>query len=172
MKNIVKRLFSFKFYVDKLLEMRDRPDETAKGLALGVFIGFLPINGFQVLIAVTIAAITRVSKVAAAIGTHVTNPWTTIPILILDYYVGCLILGRDLRFPHVNFSSFSSILESGKEIIVPMFVGGILLGTIFSVLSYFGVKRLLKREVGLIRGYVGRLKEDFGRKEREVKRGS
>jgi len=159
MKSKLKRLFSLRFYLDKLMEMRDRPDETAKGLALGVFIGFLPINGFQVLVAVTIATLTRVSKVAAAIGTHVTNPWTTIPILILDYYVGCLLLGRKACIPYVDFSSLSSLLESGKGIIVPMFVGGIFLGALFSVLSYFGVKKLLKREVRVIKGYVGKFRE-------------
>ena len=63
--------------------------------------------------------------------------------------------------PHVNFSSFSSLLQAGKEIIVPMFVGGIFLGAIFSVLSYFGVKKLLTKEVKAIKGYVGRLREDL-----------
>ena len=159
MKKRIKRLFSFRYYLEKLMEMRDRPDETAKGLALGVFIGFLPINGFQVLVAVSIAAIARVSKVAAAIGTHVTNPWTTIPILILDYYVGCLLLNRHACIPHLDFSSLSSILQSGKEILVPMFVGGVFLGAIFSVLSYFGIKKLLTKEVKAIKSFVGKIRE-------------
>jgi hypothetical protein len=154
MKGKLKRAFSFRFYIKKLLELKDRPDETAKGLALGVFIGFLPVNGFQVLIAVTIAAFTRVSKIAAAIGTHVTNPWTTIPILIIDYYVGCFLLRKSPHLPHIDFSSFSAILSAGKEIIVPMFIGGAFLGAIFSVLSYFGMKRLLQREVAAVKNYV------------------
>jgi len=159
MKKGLKRLFSFKYYLEKLLEMRDRPDETAKGLALGVFIGFLPINGFQVLVAVSLAAVARVSKVAAAIGTHVTNPWTTIPILILDYYVGCLLLNRHACIPHIDFSSFSALLQSGKEILIPTFVGGVFLGAIFSILSYFGIKRLLTKEVRAIKRLVGRIRE-------------
>ncbi len=155
----MKRALSFRYYIEKLLELRDRPDETAKGLALGVFIGFLPVNGFQVIIAVTIAALTRVSKIAAAIGTHVTNPWTTIPILIIDYYVGCFLLRRHSCMPEVDFSSLSSILNAGKEIIVPMFVGGIFLGAIFSVLSYFGIKRLLSKEIGVVRNYLKSVRE-------------
>jgi uncharacterized protein (DUF2062 family) len=155
----LKEALSLKFYLKKLLELKDRPDETAKGLALGVFVGFLPINGFQVLVAVTIAAVTRVSKIAAAIGTHVTNPWTTIPVLILDYYVGCLLLNKKACIPHVDFSSFSSILSSGKEIFIPMFIGGVFLGVIFSILSYFGVKKLLEREVNVVKNYVKNIKE-------------
>ena len=154
MKNRIKEVLSFKYYFQKLAEMRESPDETAKGLALGVFIGFLPINGFQVLIAVTIAALTRVSKVAAAIGTHVTNPWTTIPVLIVDYYVGCFLLGRKICTPHVDFTSVSSLISSGKEIIFPTFVGGIFLGAIFSVLSYFGIKKLLAKEAMVVKSYV------------------
>ncbi|WP_457677536.1 DUF2062 domain-containing protein [Thermovibrio sp.] len=159
MKGSIKRTLSPKFYLEKLLELKDRPDETAKGLALGVFIGFLPIIGFQVIVAVSLALLARASKVAAAIGTHVTNPWTTIPILIIDYYVGCLLLGRHACTPKIDFSSFSSLLNSGKEILIPMFVGGIVLGAIFSVLSYFGMKKLLSKKVNSIKNYVGQLKE-------------
>ncbi|WP_163328274.1 DUF2062 domain-containing protein [Desulfurobacterium thermolithotrophum] len=159
MKNRIKKAFSIKFYIKKLLELRDKPDETAKGLALGVFIGFLPVNGFQVLIAVTIATLTRVSKVAAAIGTHVTNPWTTIPVLIIDYYVGCFLLGKKPCLLNINFSSFQSIISCGKEIIVPMFVGGAFLGAIFSVLSYFGIKKLLKKEANIIKNYVKKVRK-------------
>ena len=160
MRGKIKGAFSLRFYIKKLLELKDKPDETAKGLALGVFIGFLPINGFQVLVAVTIAAVTRVSKIAAAIGTHVTNPWTTIPILILDYYVGCFLLGIHPHLPHVNFSSLTSILSAGKSIILPMLVGGVFLGLIFSVLSYFGMKKLLTGRVDAVRNYVEKLKKE------------
>jgi uncharacterized protein (DUF2062 family) len=154
MKGKLKKAMSLKFYLKKLLELKESPDETAKGLALGVFIGFLPINGFQVITAVAIAALTRVSKVAAAVGTHVTNPWTTVPILILDYYVGCLILGKKICLPHVDLSNLSSLILSGKEIIIPTFVGGVVLGIVFSILSYFGAKRLLYQEVGFLKNFL------------------
>jgi len=160
MKLELKRALSFRYYLEKLLEMRERPDETAKGLALGVFVGFLPINGFQVLVAVAIAAVARVSKLAAAIGTHITNPWTTIPILFLDYYVGCLVLNKESCIPHLSSFSLSSILEAGKELLIPTFVGGMILGALFSVLSYFGVKSFLE-------SYVEKLKDE----KRETKRG-
>ncbi len=166
MKGIVKAL-SPRFYLKKLLELRERPDETAKGLALGVFIGFLPVNGFQVIIAVTIAALARVSKVAAAIGTHVTNPWTTIPVLVLDYYVGCLLLGRKICTPHFDFSSLDALLRCGKEIFIPMMVGGVFLGAVFSVLSYLGIKKLLKKEVETVKGYVGKIRKGKERRETE-----
>ena len=90
MKEKLRKAFSYKYYVKKLTELRESPDKTARGLAVGVFIGFLPIIGFQVITAVTIALFTRANKVAAAVGTHVTNPWTTIPILILDYYLSLI----------------------------------------------------------------------------------
>ena len=101
MKGKLRKAFSYKYYVKKLTELRESPDKLARGLALGVFIGFLPIIGFQVITAVTIALFTRANKVAAAVGTHVTNPWTTIPILILDYYVGCFILRKHACVPHI-----------------------------------------------------------------------
>lgn len=150
----LKSAFSFRFYLKKLVELRESPDETARGLALGVFVGFLPIIGFQVITAVTIALFTRASKVAAAIGTHVTNPWTTVPILILDYYLGCFVLRKHPCVPHFDLSSFSAFLHSGKEIVVPMFVGGVILGSFFSFLSYFGMKKILKKKVSEVKSYV------------------
>jgi uncharacterized protein (DUF2062 family) len=156
MKDKLKKALSPKYYLDKLLQLKDRPDEAARGLAIGVFIGFLPIIGFQVIVAVTISLFVRASKVAAAVGTHVTNPWTTLPILVLDYYVGCLVLGRHACLPNLNLSSFHSLLACGKEILVPMFVGGVLLGTLCSVLSYFGMKRLLQKKFEQMRELMER----------------
>ncbi|SNR80420.1 DUF2062 domain-containing protein [Desulfurobacterium atlanticum] len=145
-KHKIKSLFSIRFYIKKLLELREQPEEAARGLALGVFIGFLPVNGFQVLIAITIATLARVSKVAAAIGTHVTNPWTTVPVLIIDYYVGCSILkfiGIKVAPISLKTISVSKLLSTGISLIVPTFVGGIFLGIIFSILSYFGFKKFI-----------------------------
>ncbi|MEO2069260.1 MAG: DUF2062 domain-containing protein [Desulfurobacteriaceae bacterium] len=155
----LRKAFSLNFYIKKLQELKGSPEETAKGLALGVFIGFLPINGFQVLIAVILATLTRVNKLAAAIGTHVTNPWTTIPVLIIDYYLGCYILGKKPCFPDIDLTSFHSIVSCGKEIIAPMFIGGVVLGLIFSILSYFGIKKFLEKEVSAIKSYAKKLTE-------------
>ncbi len=159
MKEKLRKAISYRYYLKKLTELRESPDKTARGLAVGVFIGFLPIIGFQVITAVTIALIARASKVAAAVGTHVTNPWTTIPILILDYYVGCFVLRRHACVPHIDFSSFGALLSSGKEILIPMFVGGVILGSVFSVLSYFGMKKLLQKKVKEVKDYVKNLPE-------------
>ncbi|WP_245791982.1 DUF2062 domain-containing protein [Desulfurobacterium indicum] len=140
----LKELFSFRFYIKKLLELKDQPEETARGLALGVFIGFLPVNGFQVLIAITIAAFAKASKIAAAIGTHVTNPWTTVPVLIIDYYVGYRILrllGYQVMRVSLSTFSISKLFSTGLALLVPTFVGGASLGLIFSILSYFGFKK-------------------------------
>ncbi len=145
-KHKIKSLFSIRFYIKKLLELKEKPEEAARGLALGVFIGFLPVSGFQILIAITIATLAKASKVAAAIGTHVTNPWTTVPIFIIDYYVGCTILKiAGIEVVPVSFKIFSisKLLSTGFSLIVPTFIGGISLGIIFSILSYFGFKRFI-----------------------------
>jgi uncharacterized protein (DUF2062 family) len=150
----VKRLLSLKHHFKKLSNLKENPEGIAKGLALGIFVGFLPINGFQVITAVTIAGIARVSRVAAAVGTHVTNPWTTIPILLVDYYVGCAILGRKVCLPQVNAQSLHSVATAGMDLLLPTFVGGAVLGLVFSLISYFGLKKLLLKEIAVLRNYV------------------
>ena len=45
----------FKLNLLRLLRIRKSPDEIAKGLALGVFIGMTPTFGFQMVIAIFFA---------------------------------------------------------------------------------------------------------------------
>ena len=143
--------------IKKLLKSEKEPDKVAKGFALGVFIGFLPIYGFQMLLAVLVAGITRVSKIPAIIGTHVTNPWTAIPVLIIDYYIGCLVLGIRPKVPQVELTK-TSLFALGRVFLLPTFVGGIILGTIFSVLSYLGIRRFIEKEISAIKRTLKRHK--------------
>lgn len=61
---------------ERSIKIRGNPREIALGFALGVGIGFSPIMGFQMVLAVLAAAMLKWNKIAAVAGVQVTNPLT------------------------------------------------------------------------------------------------
>ena len=52
---------------EKLLLIEDTPKSVAVGATVGIFLGFMPLPGLKTLLALGIAALLRVSKVASAL---------------------------------------------------------------------------------------------------------
>lgn len=137
----------------KLIELALSEDEekVAKGLAIGIFIGTIPVVGVHTISAILVASILRYNRLAAAIGTYIpTNPWSTIPLFAFEYYVGRLILGiLGIKFAYTNLSFSlkdpSKLLKLGKAIYIPMLVGGIFLAFIFAILGYYIFIHILKK---------------------------
>ena len=143
----------FKNILLKLVELALNEDEekVAKGLAVGIFIGTIPVVGVHTISAILVASILRYNRLAAAIGTYIpTNPWSTIPLFAFEYYIGRLILGIlgiKLAYTNLAFSleEPSKILKLGKAIYIPMLVGGIFLAFIFAISGYYIFVYILKK---------------------------
>ncbi len=146
-------LTTLKKLYQRLIEIALTEDEerVAKGLAIGIFIGTIPVVGVHTVSAILVASILGYNRIAAAIGTYIpTNPWTTVPLFILEYYVGRFILrmlgirltSQTLKFSLRNPEEF---LKIGKNIYIPMLIGGIFLAFIFSILGYYLFKVFLKK---------------------------
>ena len=75
-----------KLMVVRFVRLRGLPDEIAKGVALGIFIGMTPTFGFQMPIALFFAYLLRENRLAAILGAEFT--W--------EAYSG---LGWDILFP-------------------------------------------------------------------------
>ena len=69
------------------------PRYQAWGLAIGVFIGCLPIFGLQMLVSLGLASTMRGNKFLAMAGTWISNPVTNLPLFWLSYQLGTLLLG-------------------------------------------------------------------------------
>lgn len=66
----------------------------AGGLAIGLFAGMIP-GPLQMLTAAILAILLRVNLPVAVLATWFTNPVTIVPLYILAYKLGVLILGAD-----------------------------------------------------------------------------
>lgn len=53
---------------ERLLKIRGEPNQIALGFALGLFVGMSPTMGFQIVVAVSLAALLKWNKISTAIG--------------------------------------------------------------------------------------------------------
>jgi uncharacterized protein (DUF2062 family) len=131
-----------RFY-DRFVKLQGDPNRLARGLALGIFIGFTPTMGIQMPIALLVAALLHQSKIAAMIGVWISNPLTA-PILYgFTYFVGTTVLGMPLseafRMPH----TWAELKLLSFDIFLPLWVGGILSGAVAYLPTYhFGLQSI------------------------------
>jgi uncharacterized protein len=121
----------------KFRRLQDNPKKIAGGLALGVFIGITPTIPFHTLIALSLAALVRVSPVTAFIGIQVGNPLTVVPIYLISYKVGQFLLyhGQPLVFPQTfSYAAWFRVICQGG---VSLQVGGIIIAIPPAIVTYF-----------------------------------
>ena len=121
----------------RFIRLHATPPEIARGFAFGVFWGMFPLPGLQIAIAVVTAAVFRSSKLAAAAGTWLSNPITTLPFTALNFHVGQWALGREWRdLPPGSFDSLEEVLNLGSEFITSYLMGCLIVGSCMGILAY------------------------------------
>ena len=128
-----------KAYV-RFLKIRGTPQEIALGFALGIFVAMSPTMGFQMAIAIPIAALLGWNKIAAAMAVWVSNPFTAPFIYGPTYFVGAKLMGMPLGLKAAESASGSTMLafaEKAPKIFGAMTMGGVVLGLPLAVISYF-----------------------------------
>jgi uncharacterized protein (DUF2062 family) len=75
-------------WLEKLLHVHDTPERTAAAFALGVFLGFSPFLGFHTIVAILLAFILNLNRVAVLLGVYSNLPW-----IIGGYYATTTMLG-------------------------------------------------------------------------------
>lgn len=127
----------------RLLHLHDSPQRTAAAFAVGVFWGMCPITppffGLQTGMALVCAFIFRLNKIAALIGTLISNPFTFVPLYMFGTYVGSVVLGYDLNVNASAFRHFSltELFGGSKEAVNAYFAGNFITATFASLAGYF-----------------------------------
>ncbi len=84
------KAFNIKKILSSFWNQDGSPYFNAKGIAVGVFSGCFPFFGFQTLLGIFFARLINGNLVLAAIGTWISNPFTYVPLYILNFKVGSL----------------------------------------------------------------------------------
>ena len=139
-----------RYWYLRLIRIQATPHTIAVGLAVGIFAGLLPILPFQTFVAVALAFVVRGSKVAAALGTWITNPLNWIPFYMMCYYIGKAVVPFEIPAFDPTQLEMTQMMDMGWKFFVVMIVGGLVVavpGTIISyVAAYKGVALYRKRK--------------------------
>jgi uncharacterized protein len=137
----------------KLFTIEDSPESVARGLALGILIGFTPLFGLKTLLTLLLAVLLRGNKIAAVIGVAVHD--LVLPFLPLllhaEYEVGYWLLSRPHHWPqhfhHTHLRphewlSWTTFLHVGA----PLLLGSLVLAAPVSLFGYVMTRYALSRK--------------------------
>ena len=159
---------SVRYVAYRLRRLKGSPDSIAVGVAWGVAVSFTPFYLLHIGLAVVGSWFMGGSLLAAAIGTLFLNPLTFPFISLLTYSIGSYFLAPSADFEDMGvvsigyiFHSFSASFE-GMEVVpigyifdkfleilmpflLPMAVGGILVGIASWIVVFLSVRILVSR---------------------------
>ena len=151
------------YFKDKfraIFQLKETPHRIALAFAFGVFVGISPFLGLHYAGGIFIAWLFRLNKLVAIIGISVNNPWTIVPLSTSAVWLGAKILSIQQVLPEVDWTSISltsiisrfsdmesflNLINKLMPLIKAFFAGSFILCTIFAVLSYFIILRLISR---------------------------
>ncbi len=142
------------FCVYRILHADDPPHRLALGIAVGMFVTFTPLIGFQMMLSVFLAWLLGANKLVGIPLVWISNPFTIIPIYYPCYRLGCVILGEKVvnsKWSHLG-TEWQQLLadpattwgvkvrfwwEGLMDFIAPLCLGCLIVGLIFGVVSYY-----------------------------------
>ena len=156
LNQLLRRLFRW------LLTLRGSPESIGLGVAIGFFVAFSPLLGIHLILAIVLATVLNANRPAALTLIWLNNPATFVPVFALEYWVGSFfwpgppvarvkqVLGETLeRFTSAGFFNFRehvhAVLELGRDIFIPMLIGGTLIGLLVGTAAYFPTVALVRK---------------------------
>ncbi len=136
--------------------IEDTPHRIALGIAIGFFIGWLPIVGIQMVVAAACCWIFRGNVMASIPPVWISNPLTMAPMYFLENRLGAPIYGQPLTFDKMAHT-WQRVGELGiwdgtiylftelLDVTIAMFIGGGIIGGICAVLVYLPTYRWVQR---------------------------
>ena len=146
-----------RYYYLRFIRLRGHPSVLARGVAIGTFVGITPTLPFHTILALFFAFILRGSKIAALLATIlVSNPFT----FFLQYYFSWKIgnwftpgkhsweevsvLIETVLNGHDFGPTVAALTEIGKDSLMILIGGGIILAVPFTIIFYFLTYRFFR----------------------------
>jgi len=80
-------------WMDSLLHIHDSPRRTAAAYAVGVFFAFSPVLGLHTVLALVVAFVFNLNRVAVILGVYTNLPWFMAPYYTLTTMAASEVLG-------------------------------------------------------------------------------
>lgn len=133
-----------KYFYNRFVRLHGSAEQIAWGSAVGLFVAMSPTLGFQMCMAVAIAAFFKINKVAAAAAVWVTNPATAPVIYWINYQLGAKLLGYRVHPLFFSNPSWESLWNSGKHVFLSLLVGGGIAGIALGSVAYIIIVNMIK----------------------------
>ncbi len=156
-KKSMYRRISF-FVVHHILHTDDTPSRIARGVAIGMFIAWLPLIGLQMLLVLGLSFIFRANKLVGLPIVWISNPFTLGPVYYPSYLLGSAMLKRqtvNMASLESRFAEFASLSWSLRikecvdllfgGIFYPTLIGSLVVGAPLGIITYFLTVRAVKR---------------------------
>ena len=136
-------------WMEALLHIHDTPRRTAAAFALGVFFGFSPFLGLHTVLALSVAFLFDLNRVAVLIGVYSNLPWIIAAWYALATAVGAWMLGTNLppgfgervaqlfTLSLFRVEFWRAVAHDMRPLFWPYFVGSLLGAMLLCALSYF-----------------------------------
>ena len=147
-----------RYYYLRFIRLRGNPHELALGMSFGIFTGMMPIMPFQMALAVALALAFKGSKITAALGTWVSNPLNWYFLYYYSHKLGASILGvkgqqsamfssimTSVRLGEDGMIIAEKIVGAGGFMIASFLTGGLIMGTVVAIPSYFIFLHIFRR---------------------------
>lgn len=115
------------------------------GVAVGLFIAFIPIP-FQMVLAAIAAVFLRVNVALAVAMALISNPFTMVPIFWAAYMIGSWLTGCTLALPQTGIS-FEWVMAQIHTLWLPMLLGLLTISTVSGVVSFITIRLLWRLNV-------------------------
>lgn len=132
----------------KLMRTQASPASLARGVALGLFIGFLIPMGLQILVVLPLAFLLKAAKIPAVAFTFVTNHVTVFFIYPVQCWVGSYLMFNPISLQSLEAqldglihapdmqTAMVEVARMGLQLGGAFFLGGALFGVIAGVIGY------------------------------------
>ncbi len=116
------------------------PSRIAAAVALGNFVGILPILGLHTVVAIGLAYLLRLNIAIVFLGTQISNPLSFPFLLFISAQIGSLVLHGSLL--PIELTTDLQVL---KGYVLPTITGSVVLGGAVSAVSYVVTLKLANR---------------------------
>jgi len=147
-------------FIAALLKEKLEPGRAAAAVFIGIFIGIVPIYGFQTLAAMGAALFFRLNKPLTVAGTFINNPLLQPAIIVSSAEIGYFLRDGSFRPFHFSALTRAHMKEEMLAFVIGSVVLGVLVGGVGAATTAVVIKLKAPANAGL-RDRVGFVKAMF-----------
>ncbi len=136
---------TLRYWYLRIIRQNASAHNIALGLAVGVFVGALPIIPLQTVTLLLLVYPLRINFLSAWLATCYSNLFTMVPFYTILFYIGKICLPvSDIHFDP-NKLEMVQLIATGWDVFLVMLAGGIIFGIPTALATYFFSVRIVRR---------------------------